>query len=980
MLSMLSKRLTALARIAETELVSEFDTNEVRIEPDQSRTDANRDTAQQTQSQGRNESASLSSRREERHLSKLVLETSSEGVRYTEGVTVRKDCEFQQHKNNSRVSRQRLQQNPDYTSQRGVPIVSQSTPRDEYISDLVMRSYVSARLINAFQNTKDDLRTVTVDSYMLSPDTALARFKQFKKFDEKTALELDNLVRNYAREIHQKKRDTSDNIVEVISQADCSVRLHNAIVANADWLPISTVQSYMRSPEYARQIFLKLPNLGRKSADELDKIIRNFVSNSVERSGDNDRVPDVGNLYQKAMQAAEVFFSDLYYPDELFEWSPPVRLANLLKVDQERYATRFFDFLRTYDEITARLLSLRNCGGKSIEQLNEIVSQLVKARLSACGADKGIEPNLRRLVRGEKLHQDELNEIIALEKLRPENIRTTEVVSVENLSLFELISASISTLEERQQDILRRRYGIEKERTETLEEVAASYNVTRERIRQIEKKAKQRIANKRMVKTLVAALKREDTLGTLFKDRKIVSEEQLGIVSKNLKVEERFAINLAYGDMRSFLNAETVHTKAGWVREQYLHLVGHKPENLLESLRQRIVSVIRDLSLPIRLSRVASLMPDYPVSVIKDELSKKLDASFKGDIVSAAPRLPSSVRCILILREAGHAMHCEEIRARMHEVFGKDESIGHIGSTLARLEEALIVKRGTYNLYENLGLTHSELIEIRDRAFYYMETIGGFVNTKVLFSQLFQGETERFGAAFGHYMLLGILQDDKRFETKPGLMIGLASENGESEFRGLGEDILAILSEAKHAMTLMEIANELKGRRDVQVTSISIGLENSSEAVSVGQGRFDLTTRVIGNSERQNDLIFASAISLADGERTVFALSDILRSVWGDISTTSLLSFLKSHQHFQTNQNIVVVVDLPKAVSEYIDIRNQVLKQEDTGLFDLEAIRKALRSNGASDLTQLDYMFVDKNEVDSNEKMLRKILGDFGIE
>ena len=380
------------------------------------------------------------------------------------------------------------------------------------------------------------------------------------------------------------------------------------------------------------------------------------------------------------------------------------------------------------------------------------------------------------------------------------------------------------------------------------------------------------------------------------------------------------------------------------------------------------------------MTAVASLIPDYPFSVIKDELSESLEASFEGDIICAAPRLPSSVRCILILREAGRAMHCDEIRARMYEVFGKDESIGQIGNTLAGLMEALIVERGIYDLYENLSLTHGDLTEIRDRTLRHLETVGGFISAKVLFSQLFQGETERFGIAFGPYMLLGILQDDERFDTKRGLMIGLASEDGKNEFRGLGEDVLAVLLEARRSMTLVEIANELEGRRDVLTTSISIGLESSPDAVSVGRGRFDLTLRAIGNDERQADLILACAISLANGQKTAFALSEILSSVWGEIQTRPLLSFLSNRHTFEVDKNIVTLVELPEVVAEYIDIRNQVLNHEDTGFFDLEAVQKAVKLRGVADLTRLDRLFADKEEPDGNEEMLGMILGDFGVD
>ena len=858
---------------------------------------------------------------------------------------------------------------------------SQNVPEEEQLLDLAIQSFASTCLINVLRNAEGELPAKTVAAYMRAPDAAREAFRQLENFGEKTATELDDLVRKFARKLDQDRQTEADSIVDVVQEADCSVRLLNAITAHSHRLPVNTVCEYMRAPEHSRQAFLKLPNLGRKSADELDKILRSFVPSATDPEGDQELISNEDGYFQRAIRAAEMFFSGMLYPDELFEWSPPTRLANLLKIDQLEHQKSFVEFLKTYDETASRIRSLPGCGRKSIGQLDEIVSKLIDARLSICGAGGDIAPDLRRLLRGEFVSRTSLASIVELGNIKPEDIKASEMATIEELTVAAIIAASFSSLDERQRDILKRRYGIDRDETETLEQVATSYDVTRERIRQIEKKAKQKFETKRTKKILVAALEKEGTLETLFKNRTVVSDEQIGAVSKLLTAEERLAVDLAYGDLRAFLDAESVRTEAGWVQEQDLLLMSHEPEDLTGSLRQRIVSAIRDQHLPIRLSRIASLLPDYPLSEIKAELSGRFGATFDGDIVESDARLPISVRCVLILREAGHAMHCDEVRARMHQIFSKDESIHHIGSTLARLEEVLIVERGTYDLYENLSLTDNDLKEIRDRTLRHLESVGGFVSAKVLFSGLFQGETERFGIAFGPYMLLGIVQDDKRFETKRGLMIGLASDDSKSEFRGLGEDVLAVLTEAQRSMTLVEIAEELEGRRDVLTTSISIGLENSPEAVSVGRGRFDLTVRAIGQEERQADLTLACAIALANGPKTAFALSEVLSPVWGEIQTRPLLSFLKNRIFFDIDQKIVLINELPEPVAKYVAIRDQLLEVGGMGVPNAEALQDALDSRGAPDLTRLDHLFASKeDEQGEGEEMLGMILGDFGID
>ena len=866
---------------------------------------------------------------------------------------------------------------PEYEPELAAP---RNASEDESLLDVATRRFASTRLINVLRNAGGELPATTVAAYIRAPDAAREAFKQMENCGEKTAMELDDLVRKFARDVDQNRQTAADNIVDVVQGADCSVRLLNVITAHSHLMPVDTVQEYMRAPEQSRQAFLKLPNLGRKSADELDQLLRSYIPSTTDPDVGQELMSSEDGDIKRAIEAAEVFFSGMMYPDELFEWSPPTRLANLLKIDQLEHRKSFIDFLRTYDETASRIRSLRGCGRKSIVQLDKIVSKLIEARLSSCGACGEIAPDLRRLLSGEFVLNNSLLGVVELGNIKPEEIKASEAALIEEFKVAEIIRAFISSLDDRQRDILKRRYGIDNDGTETLEQVATSYDVTRERIRQIEKKAKQKFETKRTKKILVAALEQEGTLETLFNNRKVVAEEQIGAISKLLTAEERLAVDLAYGDLSSFLDAESVRTEAGWVQEQDLLSMSYEPEDLSGSLRQRIVSAIRDQQLPIRLSRIASLLPDYPIAEIKAELSGRFGATFDGDLVATPSKLPISVRCVLILREAGHAMHCDEVRARMHQMFSKDESIHHIGSTLARLEEVLIVERGTYDLYENLSLTDQDLEEIRDRTLRHLESVGGFVSAKVLFSRLFQGETERFGITFGPYMLLGIVQDDERFETKRGLMIGLASDDNKSEFRGLGEDVLAILTEAQRSMTLVEIAAEFEGRRDVLTTSISLGLENSPEAVSVGQGRFDLTVRAIGQEERQADLTLACAIALANGPKTAFALSEVLSPVWGEIQTRPLLSFLKNRAIFEVDRKFVSVIELPEAVAKYVAIRDRVLEVGGMGVSDAEALQDALDSRGAPDLTRLDYLFASKeDEQGEGEEMLGMILGDFGI-
>lgn len=81
------------------------------------------------------------------------------------------------------------------------------------------------------------------------------------------------------------------------------------------------------------------------------------------------------------------------------------------------------------------------------------------------------------------------------ERISPEDSAATQI-------LKEQLAAILATLSEREQKIIRMRFGIGGERPHTLEEVGAEFSVTRERIRQIEAKALSKLHKHKDMKKL----------------------------------------------------------------------------------------------------------------------------------------------------------------------------------------------------------------------------------------------------------------------------------------------------------------------------------------------------------------------------------------------------------------------------------------------------------------------------------------------
>lgn len=85
--------------------------------------------------------------------------------------------------------------------------------------------------------------------------------------------------------------------------------------------------------------------------------------------------------------------------------------------------------------------------------------------------------------------------------LRDDKLRLPEEVAEDKL-LRELIDEAVEALDPREQVIIRLRYGLDDGRPKTLEEVGAMFNVTRERVRQVEQKALKKLRSPELSKPI----------------------------------------------------------------------------------------------------------------------------------------------------------------------------------------------------------------------------------------------------------------------------------------------------------------------------------------------------------------------------------------------------------------------------------------------------------------------------------------------
>ena len=549
------------------------------------------------------------------------------------------------------------------------------------------------------------------------------------------------------------------------------------------------------------------------------------------------------------------------------------------------------------------------------------------------------------------------------------------------LTLEITLESLLEDLSDREKTVLQRRFGFDGPEA-TLQEVAGDFGVTRERIRQIEASSKRKLRYPKAIQRLRFYIEQEGIILRLFGDRKVITDDQLSSCVRQLSPTDRLSIEIAYESTSSFLDEESVATEAGWVREEEFSLGAAELDIGGGTLRSRILEHLEAASLPIRLSDIQAAFPDYDPADVKQEMATSFGAEFEDDQLACAPRLPMRTRYTLILRDARRALHTSEIRSKNFRLFGKDESVQQIGSLLGGLEEALIVARGTYNLYENLCLNEDDLLAIRNITFEWLAEQGQFTSAKVIFPELFKGATERFGADFDYYMLLGILQDDPRFDVRRGLMVGLPDFSVRQGFKGLREEVLDVLEEAGRSLSIEQIAEALEGRRDVFPTSISVSLDASEEAVSTSRGHYDLVSRVIGDTEAQKRLLRCCLLAVAERPRSALSVAEAIAAVWGNTHVRPLKNFLsKHHVIFDVERGTISARSVPADIAHYRRTIAELRAEQAASLKDREQLSQALTLRGAPDFSADDPTLdaVTRTPNAPRDELLEKLLGDFGV-
>ena len=191
-----------------------------------------------------------------------------------------------------------------------------------------------------------------------------------------------------------------------------------------------------------------------------------------------------------------------------------------------------------------------------------------------------------------------VSEELSAESIGADECRSSDASLLESAEPEQTPNERYSNLVQREKEVLERRFGINREKKKTLEEIGQEYDVTRERIRQIESKALRKQRSPRILRSwqLYVDDNISSILDAVFGSRTITKKPSA------LSGEFALAIVIVYEKVSKFLEQRAQRFEDNWVRPNLSILE-------LQSARNRLASCVRvDGALPLSISELAEAL------------------------------------------------------------------------------------------------------------------------------------------------------------------------------------------------------------------------------------------------------------------------------------------------------------------------------------------------------------------------------------
>lgn len=848
-----------------------------------------------------------------------------------------------------------------------------------------------------------------------------------------------------------------DSLVDAISRIpikklpqafEVSTRLENwlARATVGGDLPFATVGQYADAATSSEDAILRSWGMGRKTARQLTNLIKSIVEAGASSQSLQQFASAVGISENVAVQLLEWgdpnedvprttrhsplkpsdettisdAICDLLSSDTFLECVKPlpnsVRLGNALAYFA-RYRKKSPSLVEFITDPSRWLTAFRrqpNVGRKTVTELSEKLQAIVANRLIVRGLPNADANEVAAWFCSRKSYELSTNlkastqrvlasPLVAQVQDAPAGRSGPQFddeagTAVEKNGEPELLKYMGKILQPRQYEVLSRRFGLENRPAETLEDVALSFDVTRERIRQIEAKALQLCAAPFFIQPFKAFLHRERStiLKVILGTGQAVRYGNALAQAKALDPIHQLSIHVCNGSLEQWLNETLEPVKKGqeilgWIEvvedaermaELYEALVDSADDH--SSLRDRILSALFDLTLPAELSQVVAKIPGVPSVQIEKYLQHNLGAIVLNGQISNLTEFPTTWRVRKTLKMAGRPLALKEIAALHLKLFGLAIEEHNASGALQRLEDTLIVARGTYSLYEHLPFEKGVIDQVKHFVFRRVKQAGYFVSAKILHKEFVRDVDPMIGAILTKYMIAGFCHDDERFAVRRGLMVGLASDAFEKKFVSLRDSVHHVVEE-HGPVRIADIKRHLSATRDVLDISIAQSLKSAPDIVLADRGLYDLTARVIGGKSDTQRLSHALQLALIDHDASIPVLMSRLAAIGIEFELPTIVSFLSSTEIASESGGVFHLEAADDVVSEY----NAAFDEAYSDSQDPKEVKSKLSRTFANDskakLIKLDYRLKmdpatwdqEQSLTDSKADVLRELLSEF---
>lgn len=305
---------------------------------------------------------------------------------------------------------------------------------------------------------------------------------------------------------------------------------------------------------------------------------------------------------------------------------------------------------------------------------------------------------------------------VSTESILDKVISSKKTTEIEQFQAAEVVLVLLKNLHSREEDVLRRRFGLNEKSEETLEQIGKAYNVTRERIRQIESTAIKKLKKLKNFSDLVKPV--EDTITSVLEQHGGVMTEEsllghvLQIAGDNS--QNRRAV--------LFILTELLNEKFNKVKEtkQYRSAwkIASTSLHLLDTTIDKLLNIIEQIGKPIQFSELYvevqkdSFFQEHASQLTEETILSYLEVSQNIDknpyqeygLVKWGSITPKRMndKIYLVIKKFGKPLHFTEITRIINEMkFDNRKAYAPtVHNELILSDKYVLIGRGIYALKE----------------------------------------------------------------------------------------------------------------------------------------------------------------------------------------------------------------------------------------------------------------------------------------